>query len=187
MAVESNEIALGTPAPDFTLPAVEGAAGKGTVSLADLTGSALLVAFVCNHCPYVKHIETELGRIVSEYTPRGLSAVAICTNDADAYPDDKPEALQEQAVRAGWTFPYLVDESQAVGRAYGAACTPDLFVFDASRKLAYHGAMDASTPKNNEPLTGSLLRSALDLVLAGSPVPEPHRPAMGCSIKWKSA
>lgn len=187
MAVESNEIPLGTQAPDFTLPAVEGAAGKGNVALADLQGSALLVAFVCNHCPYVKHVEVELGRIVDEYAPRGLSAVAICTNDADAYPDDKPEALQEQAIRAGWSFPYLIDASQAVGRAYGAACTPDLFVFDAARRLAYHGAMDASSPKNNEPHDGALLRTALDLTLAGKPVPEPHRPAMGCSIKWKSA
>lgn len=187
MAVESRQIPLGTPAPDFSLPAVDGAAGKATVSLADLQGPALLVAFVCNHCPYVRHVEKELGEIAREYAERGVATVAICTNDADAYPDDKPEALREQAERAGWTFPYLVDETQEVGRAYGAACTPDLFVFDAERKLAYHGAMDASTPKNDEPLTGALLREALDLVLAGKPVPEPHRPAMGCSIKWKTS
>ena len=186
MAVESRQIPLGTPAPDFSLPAVDGAAGKATVSLEDLRGEALLVAFVCNHCPYVRHVETELGEIAKEYAERGVSTVAICTNDADAYPDDKPEVLLEQAERAGWNFPYLVDATQEVGRAYGAECTPDLFVFDAERRLAYHGALDASTPKNDEPLTGELLRNALDLVLEGKPVPEPHRPAMGCSIKWKT-
>lgn len=182
MAVESRQIPLGTPAPDFALPSVSGQ----TVRLADLTGPALLVAFVCNHCPYVKHVESELGQLVETYAKQGLSAVAICSNDADAYPDDQPDVLRAQAERAGWTFPYLVDETQQVGKAYGAECTPDLFVFDADRGLAYHGAMDASTPGNNLPVTGELLRGALDLVLDGMSVPEPHRPAMGCSIKWKS-
>lgn len=182
MAVESTEIPLGTAAPDFRLTSVDGQA----VGLADLEGQALLVAFVCNHCPYVQHIETELGKLVTEFASRDLAAVAICSNDADEYPSDRPEHLREQRDRAGWAFPYLVDDSQATAKAYGAACTPDLFVFDASKKLAYHGAFDASTPKNNEPLTGDLLRGAVDAVLDGKPVPEPHRPALGCSIKWKS-
>ncbi|NED99044.1 thioredoxin family protein [Phytoactinopolyspora halotolerans] len=183
MAVESREISLGTPAPDFTLPA----AGAGEYSLSSFEESlALLVAFVCNHCPYVKHIESAFGELTSEYADKGLATVAICTNDADAYPDDGPAHLVEQATRAGWTFPYLVDADQSVGLAYKAACTPDLFVFDADRRLAYHGAFDESTPGNNKPVTGELLKGALDLVLDGRTVPEPHRPAMGCSIKWKA-
>ncbi|WP_129668912.1 thioredoxin family protein [Phytoactinopolyspora endophytica] len=182
MAVESREISIGTPAPDFTLPA----AGGGEYSLSSFGDSpVLLVAFVCNHCPYVKHLESAFGRLASEYSGKGVSTVAICTNDADAYADDSPAHLVEQATRAGWSFPYLVDADQKVGLAYNAACTPDLFVFDADRRLAYHGAFDESTPGNNKPVTGDLLRSALDLVLAGQQVPAPHRPAMGCSIKWK--
>jgi len=181
VAVESRQIPLGTPAPAFQLTSIEG----DTVALDDLKGPALLVAFVCNHCPYVRHIETEFGRVAREYAASGLATVAICSNDTEAYPDDKPEALREQAKRAGWEFPYLVDATQEVARAYGAECTPDLFVFDAQRTLAYHGAFDASTPGNNVPVTGDLLRGALDLILAGKPVPEPHRPAMGCSLKWK--
>ncbi|KWX04252.1 alkyl hydroperoxide reductase [Carbonactinospora thermoautotrophica] len=181
MAVSSVMVPLGTPAPDFRLPAV----GGGTVALADLRGPALLVMFICNHCPYVRHIEKALGATVAEYAERGLAAVGICANDTDAYPDDTPEHLAEQARRAGFTFPYLVDETQEVARAYRAVCTPDLFLYDAERRLAYRGAFDASTPKNGVPVTGELLRAALDRVLAGEPVPEPHRPSMGCSIKWK--
>ncbi|KWW99433.1 Alkyl hydroperoxide reductase/ Thiol specific antioxidant/ Mal allergen [Carbonactinospora thermoautotrophica] len=181
MAVSSVMVPLGTPAPDFRLPAV----GGDTVALADLRGPALLVMFICNHCPYVRHIEKALGATVAEYAERGLAAVGICANDTDAYPDDTPEHLAEQARRAGFTFPYLVDETQEVARAYRAVCTPDLFLYDAERRLAYRGAFDASTPKNGVPVTGELLRAALDRVLAGEPVPEPHRPSMGCSIKWK--
>lgn len=182
MAVESTVIPLGTPAPDFRLTSVDGQA----VGLADLEGQALLVAFVCNHCPYVRHIESQLGAFVDEYARRDLAAVAICSNDAEEYPDDRPEHLAKQRERAGWNFPYLVDDTQEVAKAYGAACTPDLFLFDAQRRLAYHGAFDASTPKNGVPVTGDLLRAAADKVLAGEPVPEPHRPALGCSIKWKA-
>ncbi|AYY11693.1 thioredoxin family protein [Actinobacteria bacterium YIM 96077] len=183
MAVESREITIGTPAPDFVLKSADGKE-YSLRSFAD--AQALLVAFVCNHCPYVKHIESVFGELTSEYAKKGVATVAICTNDADAYPDDGPSYLREQAERAGWEFPYLVDEDQTVGLAYGAACTPDLFVFDAERKLAYHGAFDESTPGNNKPVTGELLRAALDQILAGEAVPTPHRPSVGCSIKWRA-
>ncbi len=182
MAVTSEMVPLGTIAPDFALPDTNGR----MVALADLSGArALLIAFLCNHCSYVRHIEASLGRTVAEYAPRGLTTVGICTNDADSYPDDRPDRLAEQADRAGWTFPYLVDKTQKVGRAYQAACTPDFFLYDAERRLAYRGAYDGSTPGNSVPVTGELLRDAIGRVLAGKPVPEPHRPSMGCSIKWR--
>jgi peroxiredoxin len=182
MAATSEMVPLGTPAHEFTLPSVDG----NTVSLADFADApALLVAFLCNHCPYVQHVERSLGKTLAEFDDRGLVTVGICTNDADAYPDDAPPGLAEQAARAGWTFPYLVDETQQVGRAYQAACTPDFFLYDSNRTLAYRGAYDGSTPGNNVPLTGDLLRDAMTNVLAGDPVPEPHRPSMGCSIKWR--
>lgn len=178
MAVESVMVPLGTPAPDFTLPDVHG----GTLRRADLA-DPLLVMFVCNHCPYVRHVEAELGRVLARYPE--LSVVGICTNDAESYPDDAPQHLAEQAERAGWSFPYLVDADQSVGRAFQAACTPDFFLFDARGRLAYRGAFDSSTPGNNEPVTGALLSAAIDAVLRGQSVPEPHRPSMGCSIKWR--
>jgi peroxiredoxin len=180
MAVSSQMVPLGTPAPDFALPDLTGR----TVSRDDLADApALLVAFLCNHCPYVRHIEKELGRVLAEQP--SLAVVGICTNDAKAYPDDRPERLAEQAERAGWTFPYLVDGDQSVGRAYRAACTPDFFLYDAQRRLAYRGAFDESTPGNRKPVTGHLLNAAIGAVLDGVPVPEPHRPSMGCSIKWR--
>jgi peroxiredoxin len=180
MAVSSFMVPLGTAAPDFALVDLDGK----TVHRDDLAGApALLVAFLCNHCPYVRHIEGELGKVLSGYPD--LAVVGICTNDADAYPDDRPERLAEQARRAGWAFPYLLDTDQQVGRAYNAVCTPDFFLYDGERRLAYRGAFDESTPGNGKPLTGSDLRNAVELVLAGNPVPEPHRPSMGCSIKWR--
>ena len=180
MAVSSTMVPLGTPAPDFALPDLTGA----TVRRDDFASApALLVTFLCNHCPYVKHVEAGLGRVLAERPD--LAVVGICTNDANAYPDDAPDHLAEQAKRAGWNFAYLVDESQDVGRAYQAACTPDFFLYDAQRRLVYRGAMDASTPGNNVPVTGELLAAAIDAVLAGKAVPEPHRPSMGCSIKWR--
>lgn len=179
MAVDSYMVDLGTPMPSFALPDLTGA----TVSSADLAGRPSLVAFVCNHCPYVKHVERVLGEVVARHPE--VRAVAICTNDADAYPDDAPEHLADQVVRAGWSFPYLVDEDQHVGRAFQAACTPDFFVYDSSGALAYRGAMDESTPGNGIPVTGRLLDEALTTVAAGQPVPEPHRPSRGCSIKWR--
>jgi peroxiredoxin len=181
MAVSSLMVPLGTPAHDFELPSADGT----TVKLADLDGRALLVMFLCNHCPYVRHIEGQLGTVVAEYAERGVAAVGICSNDLDAYPDDGPDGMTDQARRAGFQFPYLVDEGQQVAAAYRAMCTPDLFVYDAGRRLAYRGAFDDSTPSNGQPVTGALLRGALDRVLEGQPVPEPHRPSMGCSLKWK--
>jgi peroxiredoxin len=183
MAVSSVMVPLGSPAPDFALPDATDPAGA-PVRLDDLAKApALLVAFLCNHCPYVRHIETELGKALSAYPE--LAVVAVCTNDADAYPDDAPERLAEQAKRAGWQFPYLVDADQQTGRAYNAACTPDFFLYDAQRRLVYRGAFDDSTPGNGKPVTGANLRAAIEQVLAGQPVPEPHQPSMGCSIKWR--
>jgi peroxiredoxin len=181
MAVSSLMVPLGTPAHDFELPSADGS----TVKLADLDGRALLVMFLCNHCPYVRHVERALAATVAEYADRGLAVVAICSNDLDAYPEDGPAGMAEQARRAGFGFPYLLDEGQQVAAAYRAMCTPDLFLYDAARQLAYRGAFDDSTPRNGQPVTGALLRDALDRVLDGQPVPEPHRPSMGCSLKWR--
>ena len=180
MAVESRMVALGQSVPDFTLVSVQG----DQVSLDDFAdASAFLVAFLCNHCPYVRHIEAKLSSVLAGLPD--LAVVGICSNDVEAYPDDAPAKLVEQAHRAGWNFPYLVDESQDVTRAFGAACTPDFFLYDADRRLAYRGAFDESSPGNRKPLTGDLLADAARRVLAGEPVPEPHRASMGCSIKWK--
>ena len=181
MAASSLMVPLGTPAHDFELSSADGT----TVKLADLDGRALLVMFLCNHCPYVRHIEGQLGTVVAEYADRGVAAVGICSNDLDAYPVDGPAGMTDQARRAGFQFPYLVDEGQQVAAAYRAMCTPDLFVYGADRRLAYRGAFDDSTPRNGQPVTGALLRQALDRVLEGQPVPEPHRPSMGCSLKWR--
>jgi thiol-disulfide isomerase/thioredoxin len=181
MAASSLMVPLGTPAHDFELPSFDGT----TVKLADLDGRALLVMFLCNHCPYVRHVERRLGEVVADYAARDLAAVAINSNDLDAYPEDGPAGMAEQARRAGFGFPYLLDEGQQVAADYRAMCTPDLFVYDADRRLAYRGAFDDSTPRSGRPVTGALLRDALDRVLEGQPVPEPHRPSMGCSLKWK--
>ena len=178
MAVESAMVPLGSPAPDFALPDVTGR----VVRRDDLAGP-LLVAFLCNHCPYVRHVESQLASLLSRYPD--LAVVGICTNDAEAYPDDAPEHLAGQAARAGWTFPYLVDADQSVGRDYQAVCTPDFFLYDAAARLAYRGAFDDSTPGNGRPVTGDLLADAIDRVQRNEPVPEPHRPSMGCSIKWR--
>jgi peroxiredoxin len=181
MPASSLMVPLGSTAPDFELPSV----GGPRVALADLEGPALLVMFLCNHCPYVRHVERALGATVAEYAERGVAAVAICSNDVDAHPTDGPAGLAEQARRAGFTFPYLVDAAQQVAKDFKAMCTPDLFVYDAQRRLAYRGAFDDSTPGNGRPVTGEHLRQALDHVLRGEPVPEPHQPSTGCSLKWK--
>jgi peroxiredoxin len=181
MAASSLMVPLGTPAHDFELPSADGT----TVKLADLDGPALLVMFLCNHCPYVRHVERSLAEVVADYAAREVAAVGICSNDLDAYPTDGLAGMAEQAGRAGFGFPYLLDEDQQVAAAYRAMCTPDLFVYGADRRLAYRGAFDDSTPRNGRPVTGALLRDALDRVLEGRPVPEPHRPSMGCSLKWK--
>ncbi|MFC6883983.1 MULTISPECIES: thioredoxin family protein [Actinomadura] len=182
MAIASFMVPLGTPAPGFALPSID----ARTVSLEDLPPSpALLVVFLSNHCPYVRRIEKGIGEVTAEYAAKGLSTVAICSNDVSDYPDDDASHLREQAERAGFRFPYLVDESQEVALAYKAACTPDFFLYDAQRRLAYRGEFDGARPRNDVPADGSTLRAALELVLAGETVPEPHTPSLGCGIKWK--
>ena len=180
--VASRMIPLGTPAPPFGLPATSGV----RVSLESLgRPKALLVAFLCNHCPFVKHIRDELARLEPDFRGRGLAMVGICSNDADRYPQDGFDAMKVEAREAGWTFPYLHDADQSVAKAYRAACTPDFFLFDADRKLVYRGQLDESRPGNGKPVTGADLRAAIEATLAGRAVPEPHVPSIGCSIKWK--
>lgn len=182
MALESFMVQLGTPAPDFTLPSLDGE----SVSLDSFADQpALLVAFLSNHCPYVRRIEKAFGAITAELRSEGLATVAISSNDVRNYPDDDAEHLRDQVRRAGFEFPYLVDESQDVAKAFRAACTPDLFLYDAQRRLAYRGEFDAARPGNNLPSDGASLRSAVSLVFAGGLVPEPHRPSIGCGIKWR--
>ena len=179
----STMLELGTPAPHFALPDTSGK----IVSLDDFADApALLVIFLCNHCPYVKHVADGLAQLVREYQERGVAVVGINANDVANYPDDSPEKMAAEAGRRGYTFPYLFDETQEVAKAYRAACTPDFYVFDGQRRLAYRGQMDDSRPENGLPVTGADLRAALDAVLAGRPVPEPHRPSLGCNIKWKA-
>ncbi|HSH95218.1 MAG TPA: thioredoxin family protein [Roseimicrobium sp.] len=180
----STMLPLGTSAPAFQLP---DASGK-PYSLESFRGApALLVMFICNHCPYVKHIRTELAKIGTEYQARGAAIVAINSNDAVAYPDDSPAKMAEEAKSAGYTFPYLVDASQKVAQAYRAACTPDFFLFDRDLKLVYRGQFDDSRPKmeNPPPVTGRDLRAALDAVISGKPVPADQKASLGCNIKWK--
>jgi peroxiredoxin len=184
MATQSLPVSLGTPAPDFRLRSTTGA----IVSMGDFAAHpVLVVAFICNHCPFVRHIESQLARVLADYQQAGVAAVGISANDVDSYPDDDLQHLAEQARRAEFGFPYLYDETQGVARAYGAACTPDLFVFDADRRLAYRGEFDGSRPNSGVPVTGASLRAAIDHVLAGQPVPQPHRPSVGCSIKWRAS
>jgi peroxiredoxin len=182
MPIPSHMVPLGTPAPDFRLPALDGR----TVALQDFAAApALLVVFLSNHCPYVKHVEATLGPLLEELAGHGLAAVGICSNDVDRYPDDDADHLREQAARAGFTFPYLVDATQEVAKAYRGACTPDFFLYDADRRLAWRGQFDSSRPSTGGPVTGATLREAAELVLAGKSVPEPHQPSAGCGIKWK--
>ncbi|HUB28493.1 MAG TPA: thioredoxin family protein [Terracidiphilus sp.] len=177
------ELELGVEAPEFALKDV--ASGK-TVRRDDFRGQkGLLVMFICTHCPYVKHIEKGLAALGMDYDGEPLSIVAISSNDAANYPDDNPEGLKAQAQRLGFRFPYLYDESQAVAKAYHAACTPDLFLFDGNLKLFYRGEFDSSRPGNGVPVTGEALRAAMDALLAGRPAPEDQRPSIGCNIKWK--
>ena len=177
----SQMVALGTPAPDFSLPDPDGRIH----SLDDADAAALLVMFICNHCPFVKHVRGELARIGNDYSDRNVAIFAINSNDYDAHPDDSPERMKAEAETWGYRFPYLVDRDQSVAKAYGAACTPDFFVFDGDRRLVYRGQLDAARPSNREPVTGSDLRAALDALLAGEPVPERQTPSIGCNIKWR--
>jgi len=181
---ESTMLELGTMAPDFALP--DAVTGK-TVRRVDFRGKkALLVLFICAHCPYVKNIQKSLGQLGADYAGKPLGIVAICANDAAENPADNPAGLKKQANDNGFVFPYLYDESQAVARAYDAACTPDPFLFDADFKLVYRGQYDDSRPGNGIPATGKDLRAAIDAVLAGKPVPKDQKPSIGCNIKWKS-
>lgn len=175
-------LALGTAAPDFLLPDTNGK----LVSLADLKDApALLVIFMCNHCPYVKHIRHELADLAGEYQKQRVAVVGINSNDAVNHPEDSPARMAAEVQEIGYTFPYLFDAAQAVARAYRAACTPDIFVFDKDRKLVYRGQFDDSRPGNGIPVTGKDLRDALDAVLAGKQVPSNQKPSIGCNIKWK--
>ncbi|HOB76039.1 MAG TPA: thioredoxin family protein [Phycisphaerae bacterium] len=174
--------ALGLEAPDFRLPDTNGR----LVSLSDFKEApALLVMFICNHCPYVKHVRDELARLGRDYQAKGVAVVAINANDAERYPDDSPARMREEVREVGYTFPYLYDETQEVAQAFGAACTPDFFLFDRNRRLVYRGQLDDSRPGNGKPVTGRDLRAALDAVLAGRPAPEDQKPSAGCNIKWK--
>lgn len=178
----STMLPLGSPAPDFRLPDTAGA----TVARDDFRDApALLVIFLCNHCPYVQHVRQGLAALTTEYRDRGVAVVGISANDVTTHPDDGPEPMAREKVAAGYTFPYLYDESQSVARAYQAACTPDFFLFDGDRRLVYRGQMDGSRPGNAVPVTGADLRAALDAVLDGRPVSPDQKPSLGCNIKWK--
>ena len=178
----STMLPIGSKAPDFRLREP----GGSTMTLADFQDAqALLVMFICNHCPYVKHVRHELARLGKEYQAKGVAVVAINSNDADAYPDDSPEMMAREKAEFGYMFPYLYDEDQEVAKSYQAACTPDFYLFDANRSLVYRGQLDGSRPGNSIPVTGADLRSALDLVLDDRPVPGGQKPSMGCNIKWR--
>ncbi len=180
---ESTMLPLGTPAPDFKLP--DTVSGKD-ISLEDVAGDrGTLVMFICNHCPFVKHVLDELVRLGRDYPGQGIGVVAISSNDVTGYPQDRPERMADLARDMGFAFPYLYDESQNTARAYDAACTPDFFVFDADRKLVYRGQLDDSRPGNGIEVTGKDLRAALDALVEGQPVAKEQKPSIGCNIKWK--
>jgi len=181
VAVNSTMLPLGTVAPDFELPDTNGR----RVSAADFRGRPLLVMFICNHCPYVRHIRGGLAQIGRDYLPKGVAIVAICSNDADNYPQDGPDEMKSEARDAGYLFPYLHDSTQALAKAYHAACTPDFYLFDKDHRLVYRGQFDASRPGNGLPVTGKDLRAALDAVLENKPVSPNQKPSIGCNIKWK--
>ncbi|MCG8318877.1 MAG: thioredoxin family protein [Cytophagales bacterium] len=179
----SSMLALGTRAPDFSLPDV---VSEEEISLSDLSSdAATVVMFICNHCPYVVHVRGELVRVARDYQSKGVKFAAISSNDVSRYPADSPEKMKIFAEKAGFSFPYLYDESQSVARAYDAACTPDFYVFDKNKALVYRGRLDESSPGNNKPLTGKDLRAALDNILEGKPLDDQQFPSMGCNIKWK--
>ncbi len=184
MALTPSTMApLGMAAPDFRLPDTDGQ----LVALSDFRDApALLVAFICNHCPYVKHIRTAFAKLARDFQAKGAAVVGINSNDAVAFPDDSPARMKEEKAAAGFTFPYLYDESQEVARAYHAACTPDFFLFDRAHKLVYRGQMDSSRPGNEKPNDGADLRAALDAVLSGQPPLARQMPSIGCNIKWKA-
>jgi peroxiredoxin len=178
----STMLPLGTAAPDFRLPDRSGR----LVSLADFAEAPVpLVVFLCNHCPYVRHVRPAFVPLAREYQAKGAAVVAISANDVAVYPEDGPDRMTEEAQTNGYSFPYLYDETQETAKAYHAACTPDFFLFDAARRLVYRGQLDDSRPGNGKPLNGADLRAALDAALAGKPVASKQRPSIGCNIKWK--
>ena len=179
-ATESQMLELGTRAPDFALPDPDG----NIHSLAD-SASAYLVMFICNHCPFVKHVGQELARLGHDYADKSVAIYAINSNDIAKYPDDGPEPMRQESIRQGYTFPYLLDEDQSVAKAYKAACTPDFYVFDSNRALVYRGQLDGARPSNNVAVDGRDIRLALDAVLAGNDVSSEQVPSIGCNIKWK--
>ncbi len=185
-AVESKMIALGTDAPTFSLPNTNPNYSAESVSLADFsTAKGIVIAFICNHCPYVVHIKSGFAEFAKDYQEKGIVVVGICANDAVTHPMDGPEEMAVDAQRYGYSFPYLYDESQAVARAYGAECTPDFYLFDANRSLVYRGQFDSSRPGNGIEVTGADLKAAVDTLLVGRPVCSEQKPSIGCSIKWK--
>lgn len=183
-ATPSNMIPLGFKAPSFSL--------KDTVSDKVLTleelssDTATVLMFICNHCPFVKHVNEQLVKLAYDYTPKGISFIAINSNDVENYPEDRPEKMKESALQLGYPFPYLFDASQNVAKAYGAACTPDFYIFDAGLTCVYRGQLDASRPGNGLPVTGKDMREALDALLNGKEVNRNQIPSIGCNIKWKS-
>lgn len=179
----STMLPLGTRAPSFVLPDASSGEMLRLAELQSETGTVIM--FICNHCPYVKHVRDELVRVANDYQPRGVAFIAISSNDVVAYPEDAPEHMKTFAREAGFTFPYLFDESQEVARAYQAACTPDFYIFDRAMKCVYRGRLDDSRPKNDTPVTGKDLRAALDAIIAGKPVSAEQHPSLGCNIKWK--
>jgi peroxiredoxin len=179
----STMLPLGTQAPDFHLPDVVSGETISLFSFADK--KALLVMFICRHCPFVKHIQAELGQIGKDYADQDIGIVAISANDATNYPDDAPDKLKAMAQEQGFTFPICYDESQEIAKTYTAACTPDFFLFDAERRLVYRGQLDDSRPSNGKPVTGQDLRTAINAVLAGKTVNPDQKPSIGCNIKWK--
>ena len=182
-ATPSTMLALGTQAPDFDLP---DAASGIRISLATFSDrKALLVMFICRHCPFVKHVERELARLGRDYAGKGVGIVAISSNDAESHPADAPESLKAMALELEFNFPLCFDATQEIAKAYTAACTPDFFLFDRARRLVYRGQLDDSRPGNNKPVTGRDLRAALDSVAAGRPAPANQKPSLGCNIKWK--
>jgi peroxiredoxin len=184
MALTSSQmLPLGTKAPDFKLQDT----GSGEMlSLSQLASKqATVVMFICNHCPYVRHVQTELKRLANDYIPKGVSFIAISSNDVESYPADGPQEMKKTARSLGYPFPYLYDETQAVAKAYQAACTPDFYIFDKDLLCVYRGQLDDSRPSNNIPVTGQDVRQALDCVLAGKPVDPDQKASMGCNIKWK--
>jgi thiol-disulfide isomerase/thioredoxin len=183
-ATPSNMMPLGTIAPDFNLLNV---VTGNKVTLHSLKSEiATLIMFICNHCPYVKHVQDELIKIANDYRIKGISCIAINSNDVVSYPDDSPENMKQVAQEKGYPFPYLYDETQEVAKVYQAACTPDFYLFDQELKCVYRGQLDDARPKNNIPVTGKDIRAALDAILAGQPVNTDQKPSIGCNIKWKA-